>query len=70
MALWDLPKVRKQAKQPVALMGMTKATAERKLSEKIMLKKQLYKQLKKYQRDITKYCLTISERKHEQRADI
>ena len=55
-------KVRKQAKPPTALIGMTKETAERKFIEKIILKKQLHKQLKKCERDLTKYWLTMNKK--------
>lgn len=61
MSFYDLPKVRKQAKQPTALVGMSKETAERKFIEKILLKKRLHKQLKKCERDLTKYYLTMTK---------
>lgn len=62
MTFYDFLKVRKQAKQPTALKGMSKETAERKFIEKLILEKQLYKQLKKCKRDSTKYWLTMNKK--------
>lgn len=62
MSFYDLPKVRKQAKQPTALTRMTKETAERKFAEKCCEKRYLQKKLKKVERDLTKYYLTMTKK--------
>lgn len=61
MAFTELPKVKKRAKRPEALKRMSKETAERKFAEKVNLAVSLKKQLKKCERDITKYYLTMTK---------
>lgn len=63
MTFRDFPQVKKQAKPPVALTGMSKETAERKFYEKMALAIKLKKELKKCERDITKYYLTMTKDK-------
>lgn len=62
MSFYDLPKVRKQAKQPTALTRMSKETAELKFAEKCWLKRDLQRQLKKCERDLMKYYLTMNKK--------
>lgn len=63
MSFKDFPQVKKQAKPPTALTGMSKEHAATLFSEKTALKKHLIKQLKKCERDITKYYLTMTKDK-------
>jgi|GEM_PF-5243658 hypothetical protein len=65
MSYYDLPKIRKRTKPPTALTRMTKETAERKFSEKVYLAEDLKRQLKKCERDITKYYLTMTKKDAE-----
>lgn len=61
MAFWDFPKPHKLAKQPTALISMSKEVAERRFAEKCALKRNLQKQLRKCERDLTKYYLTMTK---------
>lgn len=60
MTFYDLPKV-KIPKKVEPLKRMTKETAERKFAEKCYQKRDLQRQLKKCERDITKYYLTMTK---------
>lgn len=62
MSFYDLPKVKKQAKPPTPLTRMTKETAEQKFAEKCSEKRDLQRKLKKVERDLTKYYLTMTKK--------
>lgn len=61
MSFYDLPKVR-ISKKVEPLKEMTKEIAERKFAEKCYEKRDLQKQLKKVERDLTKYYLTMTKK--------
>lgn len=60
MTFYDFPQVN-IPKEQKPLKGMSKQTAEKRFTEKCGLKRQLLKKLKKCERDLMKYYLTMNK---------